>query len=185
MQFSERELEDWFFENPKQFIAATSCCCGKFYWIGRQVQVPSGIIDLLGICGCREWYPTLYVVELKADQLRSSAIGQVVRYSKDISQALDEAAEDGVYNITQWCIGVGSIRDDVQYEADALDVQLLTVEHTYAVRGPWTWTEEKLAKDGERITAVATNIAEHIQNVCVPMEVYRKQVEANNEVIDS
>lgn len=185
MEFSERDLEDWFFKNPNMFAETTDCACGDFYWVGRQIQVPSGIIDLLGICGCRSHYPTVYVVELKAEKLRSSAIGQVVRYSHDIGQAMEVAAEDGIYLLSKWCIGVGRIDDAVQYEANAVGVSLITVEPTFAVRGPWGWTETRESEDEKQTTHLGKSLIEHVKNVCVPMEKMRLMAEGKDEVTNS
>lgn len=188
MQFSERELEDWFFENPSEFAETAKCQCGTFRWIGRQMQVPSGIIDLLGMCACRGDYPSLYVVELKAERLKSCAIGQVVRYAKDIDRAMDDATDYGPFIISKWCVGYGEISDAVQYEAEACDVHILTVKPTYRICGPWVWNEATVSRDEKQRSQIGEMLLSHAKAICVtsaPQESTPSEEEVQSEVTNS
>lgn len=139
MQFSERKLEDWMIENPKAFSEV-----GEFRWLGRQVKVASGIIDLLGLS---KWDADdgaivhLHVIELKSCDAKSEHVAQVCRYAADIENTLPVYGSIQ-YSVFKTLITVGSPIAQVQYEADAMDVELRTVEPIFSLSGAWHFNDE-------------------------------------------
>lgn len=89
MNLCEKDIEDWLYENPEavsyisMIPAGSSKCKTITKWIGRQFEVPSGIIDLLGINDHGE----IVVVEVKLGAIDGKAIAQCARYALDISIA--------------------------------------------------------------------------------------------------
>ena len=92
---SEKQLEDFVCEHPEYT-----------FWegveiIGRQVRVEHGIIDVLA------WDYRVLVVELKARKLKEEDIGQVLRYTYDVKEAIQSAImgslpDSLMYNHTPW-----------------------------------------------------------------------------------
>lgn len=121
--WNERELEDWLYKNPSAI--------GISQWIGRQIDLPSGRLDLIGInsSGC------VVVVELKAVPIDSSAILQCCRYAKDIAHIWGSEPDKVV-------IGVGQPPSVIQHEADSVDVELISVGFEFSFEGPWRFTEQ-------------------------------------------
>jgi len=82
VNLAEADIEQWLWENPGAVqidIWGSQDCVDV--WIGRQVAVPSGVIDLLG----RTADGTIVVVEVKNTQIQSGALTQVRRYTFDRS----------------------------------------------------------------------------------------------------
>lgn len=88
----ERELENWIVNNPDSFgtIHDLSECYGSKDTmipfgriVGRQIVVPSGIIDLLLI---DEEHGSLIAVELKRGRLDTKPFAQVMRYMHDLRE---------------------------------------------------------------------------------------------------
>lgn len=132
MEFCERELEDWLYANPEAI--------GVEEWIGRQLLLPSGILDLVGITDvdCPGY---LLLVELKSVPLKSSAITQVCRYAADLEKL------PGVVEVSKLCIGTGQVSDELLYAAQAVDVELRSVEPSFSVSGSWSFTDAKRERD--------------------------------------
>lgn len=88
VNLSEKDIEDWLFANPRHVIFGNDWMVD--HWLGRQVKVPSGIVDLIGICS----YPygpdtvALVVVEVKKVEINSAAVAQVCRYAADVERVL-------------------------------------------------------------------------------------------------
>lgn len=120
----EKDLENYLIENPPQ---------GEYMtikgWIGRQVRVPSGIIDLLGYGdGC------VWVIELKLEFCRE-AIPQVCRYAADIERIVKKRYKP-IYkpNIRKAVMALGTIpAGPLWEEAAALDVDLFTLAPSYQI----------------------------------------------------
>lgn len=72
--WSERELEDWLWEHPEILHPFDG-----FHWIGRQVPLAEGRLDLLGMFES-EWGRGFYVVELKAGRTDGNALTQLQNY---------------------------------------------------------------------------------------------------------
>ena len=143
MNFNERELEDWLFELPEAL--------GVNRWIGRQLTLPSGVLDLLGVIE-ESFHTELVVVELKAVPINASAILQVCRYAADLAKTY------GVQGVTKKCVGIGSYSDELQFAADAVEVHLHTVEASFDISSRWVWTDAAKQKHRETlIKAVKCN----------------------------
>lgn len=125
MDFSEEELEDWLYENPDEVDFVDR-------WIARQLELPSGRLDLLGVVG-----NIPVVVEVKREAIKASALTQVTRYAADIAQVLNYD-----YEVQKICVGTGGVSNQLLFEAQALDIELYTVECHFQVGGPWAFTKE-------------------------------------------
>jgi hypothetical protein len=150
VQLAEKDIEDWLYENPQSL--------GVRKWIGRQFHVPSGIIDLLGV---NEYnYPV--VVEVKNVEIDADAILQVCRYAKDIQGIVSEKTNDGpFFYVTKIVVGRGGISSELQYEANAVNVAVMSfqVELSLSVSGPWRFTQEKMVSDYEMLLKILDNPA--------------------------
>lgn len=86
VSLSEKDIEDYLFDNPESvsfyFIKEYPFRVAR--WIGRQVSVPSGIIDLFGIT--EQGAPV--VVEVKLGAIDGKAIAQCARYAEDLKVVL-------------------------------------------------------------------------------------------------
>ena len=82
MKYTEKDLEDYLYKYPEEI--------GVDKWIGRQFRLPSGVADLVGICGIKEEEarPCVIVVELKKGVLNPNAIAQVSRYANDMRSVI-------------------------------------------------------------------------------------------------
>ena len=129
MNFSEQELEDWLWENPDG---------GEIeHWIGRQTELPSGRLDLLGVNPAMP-ADSLSLFELKAVPLTSDALSQVCRHANDLSQI------HGVGRVAKTVICPGGVSNKLQFEADALGVAIRQVCITFAISEAWGFTEDAL-----------------------------------------
>ena len=131
MEFSEKELEDFLFENPREL--------GVSEWIGRQVKVPSGIIDLLG----KDRNLGVVVVELKVE-FDKSALLQVCRYAADIERAMKlrcTAGDEDIF-VFKAVVASGKIDNQLFFEAQALGVQLYQVRPHFRIGSQVDWTDE-------------------------------------------
>lgn len=152
-------MEDWIFENPNSVTI-----CGGIRkvegWIGRQIKVPSGIIDLLGYCRSETLlWPV--VIELKNTEFTQASILQVCRYSYDITKICDEYMNMELIrtgdrdNIKIWSnpvkivIAKGQPSSQIQFEADSVDVLLKNFEVAYTgkVSGSYYFNEEYQEKE--------------------------------------
>lgn len=141
MNLTERDIEDWLYENPNQ-IMTTWGVIEK--WIGRQYQLPSGIADLVGIIEGG----IVAVVEVKNVPINKAALTQVCRYAADIQEILNwkpdypNEAMRGLNHVEKMVVGP-SIDDQTFMEAEALDVDI----HEFAPRleidlDRIAWTDE-------------------------------------------
>lgn len=80
--WSERELEDWLWEHPEELYPFSG-----FHWIGRQVTLAEGRLDLLGMMET-EAGRAFYVVELKAGRADGRALTQLQNYMSALSMQL-------------------------------------------------------------------------------------------------
>jgi hypothetical protein len=145
----ERDVEDWLFENPRSL---RNSGIDLQYWIARQFEVPSGIIDLLGVAyNHYHESPTLrpVVVEVKLGDLTGAAIAQVCRYANDIQGIIDELAVsygplEGAepYKLL---VGGGPVRESALYEAEAAGVVMVcyTAELQLEITGRLRWSNER------------------------------------------
>jgi hypothetical protein len=149
VSLAESDIEEWLWKNPQAL--------GIDAWIGRQVAVPSGIIDLLGY---REFQPTNLpvVVEVKNVELNAAAILQVCRYARDVqtiaAYASPEKEDSYVYKMV---VFKGDVSSQLQYEANAVDVGLYSfdVSLSLIVRGSWHFSQEHRTKDVDTIIGLS------------------------------
>lgn len=83
---TEKDIEDWLYENPRAISTGIKFESLIERWIGRQYHLPTGIADLIGV---RE-NGKLVVVELKNVPINKSAVLQVCRYASDIEEVIRE-----------------------------------------------------------------------------------------------
>lgn len=101
LNLSEKDIENYLWEHPDEIGYNSRSGPGAYvtHWIGRQIEVPSGIIDLLGVLSTGQ--PV--VVEVKNVPLEGRAVAQVVRYTHDIyctvSSRYNKCAGDTVKSI--------------------------------------------------------------------------------------
>jgi len=174
MQFPEKVLEDWLLGNPDAY----SDCEHEFHWIGRQIHVASGIIDLLGVevkPSARDdsYYSILHIVELKAEPAKSRHLTQVCRYAQDIEFGCDSLGLN--VGIIKAVLATDIQNNCIQFEADALGVELREVSPAFSVSGPWGFKAEA-REEHEKI-----NIRECEKIACSILEIVapntQKQIE--------
>lgn len=158
----EKDIEDWLFDNPDTL--------GVHKWLGRQYQVPSGIIDLWGI----SIGGAAIVVEIKNVEIDEAAVLQVCRYAADIEAVIYKRSGCKFQPyVNKYVIGKGSVSNSVQYGADAVGVRLFNFEvHlSLVVKGPWSWTREKRNTDNSlRETISLSDDFEWIDQIKTPEE---------------
>lgn len=146
IQLSEKDIEDWLFENPKSLSFGYRGWYQMNKWLGRQVKVPSGIIDLLGVVKHDDRYG-LVVVEIKNTQHTQSSLLQVSRYAGDITkiaQDLNYKTNEMVFDtVLKVVVGIGQPTNQLQFEADSIEVYLVSFEVNYelSVSGSWNFDE--------------------------------------------
>jgi hypothetical protein len=152
INLSENDLESYLFENPRLVELPYSQEPIK-EWFGRQLQVPSGIIDLAGITESNN----IAVVELKNSEFKSSHITQVCRYASDIEQAMNIAGlieEPFVYKLL-----IGTYEPDTQIikEADSVNVSIFTisVEYDLKIGGRWHFSDKYENECREKLSKIA------------------------------
>ncbi len=140
---TERHIEDCLWETPKdlndEYMVVEK-------WIARQLKLPSGILDLLGFIRIFNGYPGVLVVELKNGPITSSALGQVMRYSADISKVLEEIelkhGPMGNFHVYRLVIG-SSVSTETLQEANSMDVMVRTFKaFIYLECSGVSWTDE-------------------------------------------
>lgn len=140
INLSEKDIEDYLFENPSDVhLAAWSIT----EWIGRQIRVPSGIIDLFGFIKIDTRLVPV-VVEVKNTEFTQASILQVCRYGADIQSALERVCfeensewSDHIFKIV---VAKGSPSPQVLIEAESVNVYLLSfcVDYSISTVGGWS-----------------------------------------------
>lgn len=125
MQILEKDIEQWMFDNPDK------CKLGPVQigkWIGRQITLPSGRLDLLGTWKDYE-DERVVVVELKNTELDESALAQVVRYAHDVKNIL------GNFGVVKVLVGPSqyTIRTDFFHAAVAMNVFVVRFDTKFSV----------------------------------------------------
>lgn len=158
---SEKDIEDYLWENPQCITIGSSFHIP--YWLGRQVKVPSGIIDLLGLAYCDERdIQQLVVVELKKDKITPCALTQVCRYTVDIEKAMykvwgretENKVPMGSWSyINKVVITPFDVSDQIIFEANALDVrvQTLYINISMSSHSHWQWKSEHMERISNQI----------------------------------
>ena len=137
----EQDIEEWLWENPTE----VPCHGGNVKkWLARQYHVPSGIIDLLGMTEDGE----LCVVEVKNTEINADAMTQVSRYAMDLTIAAIPWKDTYEVPVHKTVVFKGGVNSEIQFEADALDICLVSfyVELELTIKGPWTWTKDHYEK---------------------------------------
>ena len=78
MIYSETDIEEYLWDHPDALSPYVD------RWYARQLRVPSGRIDLIGVTHAKR--PV--VVEVKKEAITADALAQVCRYSQDIDEAV-------------------------------------------------------------------------------------------------
>lgn len=173
IRFDEKDIEDWLYKYPEKVKIGFS---NIYEWVARQYHVPSGIIDLLGYIGSfgiPKADPCFCVVEVKNVPIRSDALTQVCRYSKDIKEILLRCytKQFDIKTITpetfdpEWkptirkCIitTAKSLNKTILFEAEALGVDIISIEleESFSISGIWHFSKyfrEKNINQYENLT---------------------------------
>lgn len=146
VNLSEKDIEDWLEDNPE------ALGIGVEYWLSRQYKLPSGILDLLGYISDEN----VVVVEIKNTEITSESLAQVCRYAHDIDRSIFKNDSIPYMEVTKVVVGKSIPDSKIQYEANALEVKIITFNVTLDLDflGPWNWAEkrrEELEKEYDRI----------------------------------
>lgn len=121
MKFLEKDIEQYLFNNPERVEFSMYKGANPDFieeWIHRQLIVPSGVIDLLGVTSDGH----IAIVELKKESIDSKAISQVCRYAHDIQRVVDGIlGNESMIEIKKVVIGK-SIDKKAMFEATSMDV---------------------------------------------------------------
>lgn len=139
MEFSEKELEDWFFENPQAFPIQVD-------WMARQLKLPSGIADVVGYSEDNE---SVILVELKSEPFKSRHLCQVKRYEADILKGLGPNGKCKSY-----VIATGQPSNHLQMEADAVGVTLLTASASFTFNSGWGFNSDFIDECQKQIDSI-------------------------------
>lgn len=148
----EEDIEEYLYRNPAAVPGSWMSGQRVDRWLARQLRVPSGIIDLLGMCsGYRE---TLVVVEVKNVDVTPSALTQVCRYAADISgigyHALNGRVDGDSWDVHKVVVGP-SIDDQVFIEASAVGVQFVKFDVRLSLdTNAIGWSNDYLDETGEQ-----------------------------------
>ncbi len=158
VNITEKDIEDWLWENPDS-IRLDGVPIDR--WAARQYRVPSGIIDLLGILEFEQMGEIItqaVVVEVKNTEITAEALTQVFRYAADIGHIMADPSFT-YCAVEKVVIGKSPITNEIQFEADALEIRLLTfdIELNVRVGGPWNWKEDYRQKLVEQYTALSSD----------------------------
>jgi RecB family endonuclease NucS len=137
----EKDIEEYIFCNPNVILTAWGHIDK---WIKRQFQVPSGIVDLLGVTQGG----ALAVVEIKNVAIDANALTQVCRYAYDLERVVSwlktyhENHENDFPEIIKIVVG-RSIETRTMREAEALNVNVYCFEVKLELSADRTyWTSE-------------------------------------------
>lgn len=138
LNLSEKDIENWLWDNPNELTI------GTFHnvtgWIGRQIKVPSGIIDLLGYY-INDEIAWPVVVEIKNTQFTQSSILQVCRYAYDIENVIDYSKNfENKMNwshVSKIVVALGNPGRQLLYEAESVQVVLhsFNIDCTFSISG--------------------------------------------------
>jgi len=158
INLAEKDIEDWLYENPTKLDLGFNRSIKK--WIGRQVQVPSGRIDLLGIYEF-SGHTALVVVEIKNVEFSQSAILQVCRYafdlesiSSDYSYRTENRISDQVIKIV---IARGTPSNQLLQEAESVNVRLMSFDVSFelSISGEWAFNRDVYKQNKEQLDKIA------------------------------
>jgi len=154
VNLAERDIEDWLYKYPNKLDLGFDRSIKK--WIGRQVQVPSGRIDLLGIYEF-SGHTALVVVEIKNVEFSQSAILQVCRYafdlesiSNDYSYRTENRISDQVVKIV---VARGTPSNQLLQEAESVNVRLMSFNISFelSIGGEWAFNRDIYKQKKEQL----------------------------------
>lgn len=116
VNLAEADIEEYLWQHPELLVLSHPSDRRRVdHWIGRQYEVPSGIIDLWGVTTLSE----VIVVEVKKGAINAQAIAQVCRYALDIERVISRFATPG--NTFRVVVGT-SIDRQAMFECHAAGV---------------------------------------------------------------
>jgi len=150
---SEKDIEDYLYGDPQAIRFAHLYVS---HWTGRQVTVPSGIIDLIGVVSNGKNAMGPAVVEIKNVDVDVHALAQVSRYARDIEIMLILARVFApVYKI----IVAPHISDQRFCEAAALDISVVTFETTMSANfSNVEWTSDYVTRRQEQYNTISQKL---------------------------
>lgn len=148
INLSEKDLEDYLFENPG-LVKMPFTFEPIERWFGRQLHVPSGIIDLIGVTVSDR----IAVVELKNTEIFSSHLTQVCRYAVDIENAIMQAGYMGEIYVTRILISTYQPSHQMITEARAVNVHISTIDVNFdmGIGGYWKYSDSYLKQYSEEL----------------------------------
>jgi hypothetical protein len=115
---SEHDLEIWLLDHPQEL--------GVERWIGRQMRLPLGVLDLLGYVNPKEWI----VIELKAWFDSDSSITQVLGYAKQVEDIAALMYPEGQRPVIRKAVVGGQhVPHYLSAAAHALNVEIYFYRH--------------------------------------------------------
>lgn len=154
----EAHVEEWLYRNPAMFEKGAGDFFRDFEWVGRQLRIPAGIIDLLGCYTNPLGHNGLLVVEVKRGRIEESAITQVCRYA----ESLDEVIGASLYSTAIERMVVGTEIGNKEFAtAMALRVSAMTFEIRLSLENLWNvgWTKEYRDELSKRVQNSANSPA--------------------------
>lgn len=155
----EKDIEQHLYENPSSVCFSSIKDNGYrtlhtvTKWIGRQYEVPSGIIDLLGVTDTNKFV----VVEVKLSALDGKAVAQVSRYARDIQVAINHIATGYTHDVEKLIIG-SSIDEKTMFECLAMDVKSMIFQAALALNltAP-TWAKKTCDFYEEKMNSIISS----------------------------
>ena len=151
---NEIDIENWLYEHPEALNVDQ--------WIGKQLIMPSGRLDLLGIRYDDEFDAAyeLVIVELKKEGATAESFTQICRYAKDIEIILERINGWGYCTDIKKLIisnNYSELSTKILFEAKALDIDIMgyRTKIEFEISGKWNWTEtyaDKLDKHYEELS---------------------------------
>lgn len=143
INLSEKDIEEYLFQNPFAVrVERTEHHVDR--WIKRQYQLPSGILDLLGVTAFMDFV----LVEVKNVAIDSAAITQVSRYAYDVWNIvipmIKKQIKDKPYRPVLHRIVVGKSIDAKtmrEAEASGVEIDLFSVKLKLHVNN-YGWSED-------------------------------------------
>lgn len=167
IRMTERDMEDYLYTHPEQLKGAIT------HWVGRQFEVPSGIIDLLGV----NQFGQPVVVELKNVPFESRHLTQVYRYASDIETANEF---NGIFvPVTKILIGPHAPDDKLMIEAVAMQIRIrkFNVDFTMSISGEY-YFNQRASEELETKYKNLSNSTE-MQNILM-----QHMIAENNKMLD-
>jgi predicted RecB family endonuclease len=154
VSLKERDIEDYLWSSPESLKWRP---IELVKWLKRQYEVPSGILDLLGVAQDGN----LVVVEVKNVSIDASALTQVSRYASDIQKIArkiyNKLCDDPYVCPQVKPVVVGrSIDHKTLTEADALGITVVTFEVELSLDvSVLAWTDEYLRNRNRKLDNMA------------------------------